>query len=268
MKKQVVILESPSKAKTISSYLGDDFLVLSSKGHIRDLAFSGPERLGIDIKNNFRPDYIIIDKQKQTLKELIQKTKNQKVFLAMDPDREGEAIAWHLSQVLNLDKKDKNRILFNEITKSVIQKAFQVPSVINKKLVDSQETRRILDRIIGFKLSGLVKKINAPSAGRVQSVALKLIVELEEERKKFIPAEYNLIRVHFDNFQANLVITPKEHKIKEEEALQILNKIKDKKFLLESIQNKKLLKNVLNLLLHLHCNKMLFKIFLLELKIL
>jgi DNA topoisomerase-1 len=242
MKKQVVILESPSKAKTISSYLGDDFLVLSSKGHIRDLAFSGPERLGIDIKNNFRPDYIIIDKQKKILQELIQKTKNQKVFLAMDPDREGEAIAWHLSQVLNLDKKDKNRILFNEITKSVIQKAFKVPSVINKKLVDSQETRRILDRIIGFKLSGLVKKINAPSAGRVQSVALKLIVELEEERKKFIPEEYNLIRVHFENFQANLVIKPKEHKIKEEEALQIFNKIQDKKFLLESIKNKKVIK--------------------------
>ncbi|WP_268849797.1 DNA topoisomerase [Candidatus Phytoplasma rubi] len=112
--------------------------------------------------------------------------------------------------MLNLDKKDKNRILFNEITKIVIQKAFKVPSVINKKLVDSQEIIRILDRIIGFKLLSLVKKINAPSAGRVQSVVLKLIVELEEERKKFITEEYNLIRVYFENFQANLVITPKE----------------------------------------------------------
>ncbi|AYJ01278.1 type I DNA topoisomerase [Candidatus Phytoplasma ziziphi] len=242
MEKKVVILESPSKAKTISSYLGDDFLVLSSKGHIRDLALSGSGRLGVDIKNNFHPDYIIIDKQQQTVQDLIRKTKNKKVFLAMDPDREGEAIAWHLSQVLNLDKKDKNRILFNEITKSVIQKAFTVPSVINEKLVDSQETRRILDRIIGFKLSGLVKKVNAKSAGRVQSVALKLIVGLEEERKKFVPEEYNLIRVHFDNFQANLVIIPKDHKIKEEEAFQIFNKIKDKKFLLESIQNKKVIK--------------------------
>ncbi|WP_323847766.1 MAG: type I DNA topoisomerase [Phytoplasma sp.] len=242
MKNQIVILESPSKAKTISSYLGNNILVVYSKGHVRNLSLKGSERLGIDITNNFKPDYIIIDKQKQIVKDLIKKTQNKKVFLAMDPDREGEAIAWHLAQILGLDKKEKNRILFNEITKNVVQKAFKSPCIINEKLVDSQETRRILDRIIGFKLSRLVRKINSQSAGRVQSVALKLIVDLEEQRNKFIPEEYNLIKVHFKDFQANLVIKPKNHKIKKKEALQIFNKIKDKKFLLKTIKNKKIKK--------------------------
>lgn len=242
MKKEVIILESPAKAKTINNYLGDDILVLHSKGHIRDLSLKGVERLGIDIKNNFKPDYIIIDKQKQIVKELIQKTKNKKVFLATDPDREGEAIAWHLSQVLQLDEKDKNRILFNEINKDVVQKAFKSPCSINKKLVESQETRRMLDRIIGFKLSRIIRKIKSRSAGRVQSVALKLIVELEEQHNKFVPEEYNLIKAHFEHFQSNLIIKPENHKIKEKESLEIFNKIKDKNFLLKNIKNTKIKK--------------------------
>ncbi|MDV3167923.1 MAG: type I DNA topoisomerase [Candidatus Phytoplasma stylosanthis] len=239
----VIILESPAKAKTISSYLGNNIKVLYSKGHIRNLSFKKTDNLGIDILNNFQPDYQIIEKQKQIVEKIIQKTKNKKVFLATDPDREGEAIAWHLAQVLNLNKNEKNRILFNEITENVVKEAFLNPIKIRESLVESQETRRILDRIIGFKLSSLVRRIKAQSAGRVQSVALKLIVELEEERKKFVPEEYNLIKVYFDGFQADLVVKPKNYKIKSEEAKKIVSCIRNKFFLLKKIKNKKIKKS-------------------------
>ncbi|MEZ0180234.1 type I DNA topoisomerase ['Camptotheca acuminata' phytoplasma] len=242
MENVVIILESPAKAKTISNYLGKDFLVLCSKGHVRDLSLKGKDRLGIDISNDFQPYYQIIDKQEKLVKDLFQKTRNKKVFLATDPDREGEAIAWHLSQVLKLDRKEKNRILFNEITKNVVKEALKYPSVIRESLVESQETRRILDRIIGFKLSYLVKKIKAQSAGRVQSVALKLIVELEEEIKKFVPEEYNLIKAYFKDFQADLLIKPSSYKMKTEETQKIFDQIKDRPFFLKEIQDKKIKK--------------------------
>ncbi|PQP79947.1 type I DNA topoisomerase [Candidatus Phytoplasma phoenicium] len=236
MKSKVIILESPSKAKTISSYFNNEILVLCSKGHIRDLSLKGKDRLGVNIQEDFQPDYQIIPQKVKLVQELIQKTKGKKVFLATDSDREGEAIAWHLSQVLKLNKNDKNRIVFNEITKNVVIEAFKKPRIIKESLVSSQETRRILDRIIGFKLSGFVQKIKSKSAGRVQSVALKLIVDLEEERKNFLPEEYNLIQAIFENFKASLVIKPKNHKIKELEAQEIFSKIKKEPLCLNEIQ--------------------------------
>ncbi|MBP3059516.1 type I DNA topoisomerase [Texas Phoenix palm phytoplasma] len=241
MQKKVIILESPAKAKTISSYFDDKILVLCSKGHIRNLSLKGKERLGIYVNDNFKPDYEIIPERESLVKELIQKTKGKKVFLATDPDREGEAIAWHLSEILKLKKNEKNRIFFNEITKKVVLNAFENPCLIRNLLVESQETRRIIDRIIGFKLSRLVRKIRAQSAGRVQSVVLKLIIEKEEKRRKFIPEEYFLIKIIFSDFQANLITTPKDKKIKKEEAEFIIDKIKNKSFLLKKINNKKVL---------------------------
>ncbi|EMR14790.1 MULTISPECIES: type I DNA topoisomerase [Candidatus Phytoplasma] len=235
MKSQVIIVESPSKAKTISSFFDHKILVLSSKGHIRNLSLKGNDNLGIDIDNNFKPDYCIIKGKEKLVQDLISKTKDKYVFIATDFDREGEAIAWHLAQVLKLKPLDKNRIFFSEINKNVVIKAFNNPVTINKRLVESQETRLILDKIIGFKLSSLVRRIRSKSAGRVQSVALKLVAEREKEHNDFIPEEYYLIKAIFENFTANLIINPKNPKIKLEEANQILNQLKNKKFYLKDI---------------------------------
>jgi DNA topoisomerase-1 len=241
MKEKVIIVESPSKAKTLNSYFNNQILVLSSRGHIRDLSTKGKENLGINIEKDFKPDYQIIPKQKEIVKKIIKLTKNKKVFLATDPDREGEAIAFHLAQVLKLKEKDKNRISFNEINKQTVLKSFETPSIIKKNLVDSQEARRILDRIIGFKLSNLVRKIKSKSAGRVQSVALKLIVDLEEERQKFVSEKYYLIKAFFEKFQASLKIKPENKKIKKSEAEQIIKEIKDKNFLITKINEKEII---------------------------
>lgn len=190
--KKLVIVESPSKSKTIEKYLGKDFNVISSKGHIRDLATSGKGGLGIDIENNFTPTYKINKDKKDVVKQLkTMAEKSDQVFLASDPDREGEAIAWHLASELGLSMDDKNRIVFNEITKPAILEAFEHPRVIDQGLVHSQEARRMVDRIIGFKLSKLLQsKIKSKSAGRVQSVALRLIVEREKAIRAFISEEY------------------------------------------------------------------------------
>ena len=190
--KNLVIVESPSKSKTIEKYLGKDYEVVSSKGHIRDLAIKGKDGLGVDINDNFKATYTISDDKKETVKELKAKAKKaDQVYLATDPDREGEAISWHLASELKLDVDQDNRVVFNEITKDAVLQAFDHPRKIDMDLVHSQETRRILDRIIGFKLSKLLKsKIRSKSAGRVQSVALKLIVEREKEIKAFVPVEY------------------------------------------------------------------------------
>ncbi|MEG0077846.1 type I DNA topoisomerase [Anaerorhabdus sp.] len=190
--KNLVIVESPSKSKTIEKYLGKDFEVVSSKGHIRDLAIKGKDGLGVDVENDFTPTYSVSKDKKDVVKDLKARAKKvDQVYLATDPDREGEAISWHLAQVLGLDVDDINRVVFNEITKDAVLGAFDHPRTINMGLVKSQETRRILDRIIGFKLSKLLKnKIKSKSAGRVQSVALKLIVDREKEIKAFIPEEY------------------------------------------------------------------------------
>lgn len=199
MVKKVVIVESPSKSKTIENYLGSDFVVTSSKGHIRDLSTSGKEGLGIDVENSFEPKYVVSKEKKDVVKELKKIVKDaDEVYLATDPDREGEAISWHLAQVLDVDMDIENRIVFNEITKSAVTEALQHPRKIDQDLVKSQETRRVLDRIIGFKLSKLLqKKIKSKSAGRVQSVVLRLIVEKEREIEAFIPEEYWKVKADF-----------------------------------------------------------------------
>ncbi len=204
--KKLVIVESPSKSKTIEKYLGEDYKVVSSKGHIRDLATTGKYGLGVDVENDFTPNYIPIKGKAKTITELKKMSKSfDKVVLATDPDREGEAISWHLYDAMGLNEKNYERVTFHEITKSVIQEVFNSPKELDMDLVKSQETRRILDRIIGFRLSKLMQsKTGGKSAGRVQSVALKLIVDKEREILAFIPEEYHTITAIFNEFEANL----------------------------------------------------------------
>ena len=186
----LVIVESPAKAKTIKKYLGKGYEVVASMGHIRDL----PEkRLSVDIKHNFKPKYEIIKGKEKLAEELCSKAeKSKKVFLATDPDREGEAISWHLAYILGLNLEDRNRVTFNEITKNGVDTGMKSPRQIDIDLVNAQQARRILDRLVGYKLSPfLCKKIyKGLSAGRVQSVALRIVVDREEEIRKFIPQEY------------------------------------------------------------------------------
>ncbi len=199
--KKLVIVESPSKATTIERYLGKDFEVVSSKGHIRDLATRGKDGLGVDFEDDFKATYSINRGKKKVVNELKKKAeKADIVYLATDPDREGEAISWHLAQELDLDLEQENRVVFNEITKGAVLEAIENPRKIDMDLVRSQETRRILDRIIGFKLSKLLQsKIRSKSAGRVQSVALKLVVDREKEIEAFIPEEYWTVTALFLN---------------------------------------------------------------------
>lgn len=190
MTDKLIIVESPAKANTIKKFLGGNTKVVASMGHIRDLPKS---KLGINIENNFEPEYINIRGKGDLIKELKKDAKNaKKVYLATDPDREGEAIAWHLSNILNVDEKKVTRVTFNEITKTAVQKAIKEPRDIDINLVDAQQARRVLDRIVGYKISPVLwKKVKRGlSAGRVQSVAVKLIVDREEEIEKFIPEEY------------------------------------------------------------------------------
>ena len=189
-KKNLVIVESPSKAKTIEKYLGRSYKVIASLGHIRDLPKS---KMGVDIENNYEPHYISIRGKGDTIKNLRKEAKKaKKVYLASDPDREGEAIAWHLSYLLGLDPKDKNRVVFNEITKDAVKNSFKTPRSIDTSLVDAQQARRILDRLVGYSISPLLwqKVKKGLSAGRVQSIALSLIIKREEEIKNFKPEEY------------------------------------------------------------------------------
>ncbi len=232
--KNLVIVESPSKSKTIEKYLGNNFEVVSSKGHIRDLAIKGKDGLGVDVENDFKTTYKINDDKKALVKELKEKVKKaDEVYLATDPDREGEAISWHLADELGLDITKENRVVFHEITKGAVLDAFKQPRQIDMDLVASQETRRVLDRIIGFKLSTLLKsKIKSKSAGRVQSVALKLIVDREKEIKAFIPEEYWTIEAKFEEnhkkFTASLTkINGKKAKLStSEEAQKVLDECK------------------------------------------
>lgn len=222
----LVIVESPSKSKTIEKYLGDNYTVVASMGHIRDLATSGKFGLGVDIENDFKPSYIAMKGKSKVITQLKKLSKNSDmVYLATDPDREGEAISWHLKEALGLTK-DYKRVTFNEITKDVIKESFNNPRDIDMDLVKSQETRRILDRIIGFRLSKLMQsKTGGKSAGRVQSVALKLIVDREREIEAFIPEEYWSITAKFEGFDADIEkYKGKKIEIKnEEEAQNILN---------------------------------------------
>lgn len=190
MADKLVIVESPTKAKTIGKMLGSSYKVLATVGHLRDLPKS---KIGVDIDNNFEPQYINVRGKADKIKELKKASKSvKKIYLATDPDREGEAISWHLSNLLDLDLQENNRVEFNEITKDFVKEAIKKPRKIDLDLVDAQQARRVLDRIVGYKLSPVLwKKIkNGLSAGRVQSVALKLICDREKEIEGFIPQEY------------------------------------------------------------------------------
>ncbi len=195
----LIIVESPAKSKTIEKYLGGDYKVVSSVGHIRDLSTTGKYGLGIDIENDFKPNYIPMPGKKKVIAELKKLVKEaDHIYLATDPDREGEAISWHLFDTLKIKEKDYERVLFYEITKEKVLEGLKNPRKIDYDLVKSQETRRILDRIIGFRLSKLMQnKTGGKSAGRVQSVALKLVVDREREIEAFVPEAYYTITANF-----------------------------------------------------------------------
>ncbi|WP_352419591.1 type I DNA topoisomerase [Proteiniborus sp.] len=253
MAKDLVIVESPAKAKTISKFLGKKYEVKASVGHIRDLPKS---KLGIDIDNNFEPEYITIRGKGPIIKELKNEAKKaRKIFLATDPDREGEAISWHLSTILDLEETEKNRIEFHEITKNAIQNAIKNPRPINKSLVDAQQARRVLDRLVGYKISPLLwKKVKKGlSAGRVQSVATKLICDREKEIEKFVPKEYwSLDAVLMKNkakFKASFYgekKDDKEQKIElntKEQVDEVISIIKNEKFIVQDVKKGKKKRN-------------------------
>lgn len=241
MSKNLVIVESPNKTKTISKYLGNDYKVVSSVGHIRDLSTSGKYGFGVDIENGFKPNYVPIKGKKKIINELKKDVNDADfVYLATDPDREGEAISWHLYDALNLKENKYKRIVFNEITKNVILDSFKHARDINIDLVHSQETRRILDRIIGFRLSKLMQsKTGGKSAGRVQSVALKLIVDKEREINAFVPEDYYEIDAYFNEFDAKLdSYNHKKIEIKtESDAKEIVSKLSNT-FKIEEVTKK------------------------------
>lgn len=242
MTKNLVIVESPSKSKTIEKYLGKDYKVVSSKGHIRDLATTGKYGLGVDVDDDFKPNYIPVAGKKKLISELKKLVKDSdEVILATDPDREGEAISWHLLDTLGIKDTNYERVLFHEITKDKVLEAIKNPTKIDYNLVRSQETRRILDRIIGFRLSKLMQsKTGGKSAGRVQSVALKLIVDREREISSFNSEEYWTITSKFDEIEADLFnYNHKDIEINtEEEADSILSKLSDE-YKIESVERKK-----------------------------
>lgn len=196
---KLVIVESPAKAKTIKKYLGNDYDVVASMGHIRDLPAA---KLNVEVKNNFAPKYAIIKGKEKLVKDLKERVgKSEAVYLATDPDREGEAISWHLATVLGLDLNDKNRVKFNEINEKSVKRGISNPEVVDMGLVDAQQARRILDRLVGYRLSPFIsQKIRRGlSAGRVQSVAVRLIVDREDEIAKFNPEEYWSIDAKFSS---------------------------------------------------------------------
>ncbi|NMA25185.1 MAG: DNA topoisomerase I, partial [Clostridiales bacterium] len=194
-KTNLVIVESPAKAKTIGKHLGSDYKVTASMGHLRDLPKS---TLGVDLEHGFIPVYQPVKGREDTISELKSAAKNStRVYLATDPDREGEAISWHLKELLGLKDEEALRVTFNEITKKVVLDSIEKPRAINQDLVDAQQARRILDRIVGYKLSPLLwrKVKRGLSAGRVQSVATRMVVDREEEIRNFVPEEYWLLDV-------------------------------------------------------------------------
>lgn len=241
MSKNLVIVESPTKTKAIEKYLGSDYKVVSSKGHIRDLATSGKFGFGVDIENHFEPNYIAIKGKKKDITALKKDAKAaKKVYLATDPDREGEAISWHLKDALELTDDDYERVVFNEITKNVVTDAFNHARKIDDDLVHSQETRRILDRIIGFRLSKLMQsKTGGKSAGRVQSVALKLIVDREREIESFKEEEYWTVTAKFPEIEADLdTVDGKKADLKtEEETDNVINGL-NKEFIISNYETK------------------------------
>ena len=237
MAKNLVIVESPAKAKTIEKFLSSDYTVKSSFGHIRDLPKKG---LNIDIEKNFKPKYEISSDKKKVVSELKKAAENSEVWLASDEDREGEAIAWHLTQALKLDPAKTKRIVFHEITKPAIEEAIKNPRVVDIKLVDAQQARRILDRLVGYELSPVLwKKVKGGlSAGRVQSVAVRLIVDREREINNFKSISSFKVTAEFSseskNFPAEL--STKLDDIRSSEAW--LNSVKDAEFKIRSIDKK------------------------------
>jgi len=241
---KLVIVESPAKAKTIQKYLGKDYEVLASNGHIRDLPKS---KLGVDVENNFQPQYTEI-KGKETLVKTLQKEakKSDMVYLATDPDREGEAISWHLAHLLDLDLEQQNRVTFNEITKTGVKDGMNAPRKIDQDLVNAQQTRRILDRIVGYKLSPFLwrKVRKGLSAGRVQSVSVRLIVDREEEIRRFVTEEYWTIDASLAKKGERKAFPAKLHAHKgkkltianEEQAKAILAEIDGKDFVVDEVK--------------------------------
>lgn len=232
-KKNLVIVESPAKAKTIEKILGKDFHVVASFGHVRDLPKS---KLGVDVENNFKPSYSTIKGKGEVIKNLKDMAKkSDKVFLASDPDREGEAIAWHIAYALKLSENDPNRIEFNEITETAIKDSIKHPRKIDMDKVNAQQARRILDRLVGYEISSLLwKSISSnTSAGRVQSVALKLICDLEDEIKKFIPVKFWEIKGEFTNklkLSLYKVEDKKIDKLTDEKVVEEIKKVEKKDF--------------------------------------
>ena len=239
MAKNLVIVESPAKAKTIEKYLGADFKVVSSYGHISDLP---DKELGVDVERNFMPKYTVSSDKKKLVSEL--KTlakKSNTVWLASDEDREGEAIAWHLSNVLDLQKENTKRIVFNEITKTAIQHAIEHPRQIDQNLVDAQQARRVLDRLVGYELSPILwRKVQGGlSAGRVQSVTLRLVVEREREIENFVPKETFKVQANFTTAEGNAFTTELSKTFSsEQEALDFLNQNIEAQFHIDSIEKK------------------------------
>ena len=241
----LIIVESPAKAKTIEKFLGKGYKVKASVGHVRDLPKS---KLGVDIENNFEPNYITIRGKAGTVNELKKEAKkSDKVFLATDPDREGEAISWHLAFLLGLDEEEKNRIEFNEITKEAVRNAIKNPRKIDKNLVDAQQARRVLDRLVGYKISPILwsKVRKGLSAGRVQSAATKMICDREEEIEKFIPKEYWSILLETQNSKRKKIEFElskyKNKKIEindKEQSDKIVSEIENKDLLIKSIEKK------------------------------
>lgn len=244
-KKNLVIVESPAKAKTIEKYLGRNYHVIASKGHIRDLPKS---QMGVDFENNYQPKYISIRGKGDTIKELkSEANKANKVYLASDPDREGEAIAWHVAHVLKIDNTEKNRVTFNEVTKDAVKEAFKHPRTIDMDTVNAQQARRILDRLVGYSLSPILwaKVKKGLSAGRVQSVALKLVIDREREIKEFKPEEYWTIDAEFkkdkERFAASFYgYDGKKQALPNNDAVQAVLKRIDKKgnFTVENVVTK------------------------------
>lgn len=249
MSEFLVIVESPAKAKTIERYLGKKYKVKASMGHLRDLPKS---QMGIDIENNFDPKYITIRGKGPVLKELKSAAKKaKKIYLAADPDREGEAIAWHLAHTLNVDINSDCRVVFNEITKDAIKESFKHPRSINMDLVDAQQARRVLDRLVGYNISPLLwKKVKKGlSAGRVQSVAMRMIIDREKEINDFEPEEYWTIGADFlkgkDAFEASFygIGSEKTELKSEQDVNNILSQLKGNKFKIESVTKKERRRN-------------------------
>ena len=263
MANNLVIVESPAKANTIGKFLGKDYKIVASVGHVRDLPKS---QMGIDIENDFEPRYITIRGKGEIISKLRKEAKNsKKVILATDPDREGEAISWHLAQLLNIDENAECRITFNEITKNAVKNAIKSPRKIDKDLVNAQQARRILDRIVGYKISPLLwrKVRKGLSAGRVQSVAARLVCDREEEIENFKPEEYWTITAMLHKKKSTRSFEAKffgrgDQKIElknEEQVRDILNQLEGKEFIVQCVKYGEKKKRLLLRSRPAHCSR-------------